>query len=83
MRLVAQDFLHRPDIGYEETYSLVIYTITFRFLINLTVSEGLDMHLMDVIIAYLYGLIDNDIYMKISKGFKLPKANNTKSRSMC
>ena len=41
------------------------------------------MRLMDVITAYLYGSIDNDIYMKISKGFKLPKANNTKLCNMC
>ena len=26
--------------------------------------------------------MDNDIYMKILEGFKLPEANNTKSRSM-
>ena len=41
------------------------------------------MRLMHVIIAYLYGSIDNDIYMKIPKGFKLPEANNTKPRKMC
>ena len=56
--------------------------ITFRFLISLAVSEGLDMRLMDVITAYLYGSMDNDIYMKIPEGFKLPDANNTKPRSM-
>ena len=38
---------------------------------------------MDVITAYLYGSIDNDIYVKILKGFKLPEANNTKPRNMC
>ena len=57
--------------------------ITFRFLISLAVSEGLDIRLMDVIIAYLYGSIDNEIYMKIPKGFKLPEANNTKPRNTC
>ena len=41
--------------------------ITFHFLISLVVSEGLDMCLMDVNIAYLYGSIDNDIYMKFLK----------------
>ena len=51
-------------------------TITLRFLISLTVSKGLDICIMDVIIAYLYGSIDNDIHMKIHKGFKLPEANN-------
>ena len=41
------------------------------------------MVLMDVITTYLYESIDNDIYMKIPKGFKLPEANNTTSYSMC
>ena len=36
--------------------------ITFRYLIHLTVSEGLEMHLMDVVTAYLYGSIDSDIH---------------------
>ena len=40
------------------------------------------MHLMNVITMYLYGSMDNDIYMKIPKGFKLPEANCTKPRSM-
>ena len=46
--------------------------ITFRFLINWVVLEGLDMHLMNVITTYLYESMDNDIYMKIPEGFKLP-----------
>ena len=56
--------------------------VTFRFLISLAVSKGLDMRLMDVITAYLYGSMDNDIYMKILKGFKLSEANSTKPRNM-
>ncbi|WKA03311.1 hypothetical protein VitviT2T_021428 [Vitis vinifera] len=40
------------------------------------------MRLMDVITTYLYGSMDNDIYMKIPEGFKLLEANNTKPRSM-
>ena len=53
-----------------------------HFLISLAVQEGLDMRLMNVITVYLYGSMDNDIYMKIPKGFKLPEANCTKPRSM-
>ena len=41
------------------------------------------MCLTDVITAYLYGSIDNDIYIKIPKGFTLPKVVNAKPRSMC
>ena len=36
-------------------------TITFIFLISLVAKENLDMRLMDVITAYLYGSLDNDI----------------------
>ena len=43
--------------------------ITFRYLISLSVLKGLDMYLMDVITAYLYGMLENDIYMKVPEGF--------------
>ena len=56
--------------------------ITFRYLIHLAVSEGLEMHLMDVVTAYLYGSIDSDIYMKIPEGFTLPEAKFSKPRCM-
>ena len=56
--------------------------ITFRFLISLVITENLDMRLMDVVTAYLHGSLDNDIYMKIPKGYKMPEAYNSKSRSM-
>ena len=81
-RLVAQGFSQRPGIDYEETFSPVMGAITYNFLISLEVPEGLDMCLMNVITTYLYGFMDNDIYMKIPEGFKLPEANCTKSRIM-
>jgi hypothetical protein len=37
---------------------------------------------MDVVTAYLYGSLDNDTYMKIPKGYRMPQAYNSKSRSM-
>ncbi|KAM1848657.1 hypothetical protein ACFX14_012762 [Malus domestica] len=80
-RLVAQGFSQRSGIDYEETYSPVMDTITFRYLISLVISEKLDMRLMDVITAYLYGELDTDIYMKVPEGLKLPEATN-KPRGM-
>ena len=56
--------------------------ITFRYLISLVVSKKLEMHLMDVVTAYLYGLLDSDIYMKIPEGFKMPEALSTKPKEM-
>jgi len=45
----------------------------------LVVTESLDMHLMDVVTTYLYGSLDNNIYMKIPKGYKMPEAYHFKS----
>ena len=70
-RLVAQGFSKRPGIDYDETYSPVMDMITFRFLISLVLFEKLEMRLMDIVTAYLYGSLDSDIYMKILEGFKM------------
>ncbi|KAI3693370.1 hypothetical protein L6452_33205 [Arctium lappa] len=81
-RLVAQGFSQRPGIDYEETYSPVMDAITFRYLISLAVSKNLEMRLMDVVTAYLYGSLDSDIYMKIPEGFKMPEALSTRPKEM-
>ena len=73
-RLVAQGFSQRPGVDYEETYSAIMDAITFRYLIGLAVHGNLEIHLMDVAIAYLYGLLDNEIYMKVPEGLKMPEA---------
>ena len=52
----------RSSINYEEIHSPVMDAITFYFLINLIVLEGLYIHLMSVVTTYLYGFIYNDIY---------------------
>ncbi|GLT35869.1 hypothetical protein SLA2020_102850 [Shorea laevis] len=81
-RLVAQGFTQIPSIDYEETYSPVMDAITFRFLISLVVFEGLQIRLMDVVTAYLYGSLDSDIYMKVPIGFKMPEAYNSMPRKI-
>jgi len=81
-RLVAQGFTQIPGVDYEETYSPVVDATTLRFLISLAIGEKLEMRLMDVVTAYLYGSLDNDIFMKIPEGLKLPNTCNTKSREM-
>ena len=82
VRLVAQGFSQKPGINYEETFSPVMGAITYNFLISLVVPEWLDMCLMNVITTYLYGSMDNDIYMKIPEGFKFLEENSTKPRNM-
>ena len=72
--LIAQGFLHGPDIDYKETYSAMMDTIIFRYVNCLAISEGLDLRLMDVVTAYLHGSLDNNIHIwKSLKDFKCLK----------
>ena len=52
---------------------------TFYYFISLTAIERLEMRLMDVLTAYLYGSLKKDIYMKIPEGFQIPEASRTHS----
>ncbi|KAL4021171.1 hypothetical protein IC575_019962 [Cucumis melo] len=40
------------------------------------------MHLIDVVTAYLYGSLVNEIYMKIPEEFKIPESYNSNSREI-
>jgi Reverse transcriptase (RNA-dependent DNA polymerase) len=81
-RLVAQGSTQISGVEYEETYSPVVDAITLRFLISLTITENLQMHLIDVVTTYLYGSLDNDIYMKVTEGLKMPESFKSKSREI-
>ena len=81
-RLVAQGFSQRPNIDFDQTYSPVMDGITFRYLIFLVENMNLDMQLMDIMIAYLYGSLDAYIYMKILDGFKIPHIKENENRNM-
>ena len=65
-RLVSQGFSQKPG---------VMDAITFRYLISLTAIEKLEMHLMNVLMAYLYGSLERDIYLRIPEGFQMPEAS--------
>ena len=56
--------------------------MTFLYLIGLVVHENLEIYLMEVVTAYLDGSLDNEIYIKVSEGLKLPEACSSKSREM-
>ena len=60
----------------------MVHAITFRYLINLVVHEKLEMLLMDIVTAYLYGSLDHNIFMKIPEAFKVPKTYKD-SRETC
>jgi hypothetical protein len=78
-RLVAQGFMQRPGIDYDETYSTVMSGITVRYLISMAANLNLKMQLMDVVTAYLYGSLDSEIHMRVPEGLKIPGLNQNRN----
>ena len=54
--------------------------ITFRFLIVIAANNKLDIQFMDVVILYVYRLVEKDIYLKISEGYEI--TDNTKQQHL-
>ncbi|KAL0368507.1 UNVERIFIED_CONTAM: Retrovirus-related Pol polyprotein from transposon TNT 1-94 [Sesamum calycinum] len=62
-RLVAKGFKQKERIDYFDTYSSVARLTTIRVLIVLALVYNLSIHQMDVKTAFLYGELEEEIYM--------------------
>ena len=67
-RLVAQGFSQRPGQDYGETYAPVVTLSSIRLVLALGLKHRMTIHQMDVKTAFLYGKLDEDIYMKPPQG---------------
>ena len=66
MRLVAHRFSQADGIDYFETYAFVAKLTSYRVIFALTAME---VHGMDLIMAYLLRILDKAIYMAQPEGF--------------
>ena len=71
VRLVAQRFTQRLGIDHEFTYSHVMDSNTFRYLLGMVVQYFLETQLLDVVTTYLYGPIDVVIHIRPPPDFLL------------
>lgn len=69
VRLVAQGFTQRPGVDYKQTYSLVMDSTSFRYILSLAVQLSLETRLLDVVTAYLYGDLHEEMYIKPPPGY--------------
>jgi hypothetical protein len=78
IRCVAQGFNQRPGVDFDQTYSPVMDTTSFRYLLALAVQLSLATQLLDVVTAYLYGEITEKLFIKPPPEF-LPSAPSPRS----
>ena len=78
-RLVVQGFMQEKGVDYNETYAPVTSLTTVRLLLSLAVEWGVVPHQMDVKTAFLYGHLDEDVFMKQPEGY----VDATRPQAVC
>jgi hypothetical protein len=75
-RLVAKEFTQKEGEDFFDTYSPVTRITTIRVLLALAAFRGLHIHQIDVKTTFLYGELDEKIYMEQLDGYKIPRQEN-------
>ena len=63
-RLVALGYSQIPGVDYTDNFAPVAHDVTFRMALVRMMVEKLDSLVMDVETAFLYGDIEEEIFMK-------------------
>ena len=68
-RLVAQGFSQTEGVDFNETFAPTLRYSTLRTVLALASMEGWKLGHVDVSTAYLYGDLEEEIYMEQPKGY--------------
>ena len=71
-RFCAKGFTQVAGIDFHETYAPVAKMNSIRLILSIVTTENLELHQADVDTAFLYGLMDAEVYIKQPTGYIEP-----------
>lgn len=69
-RLVVRGCEQQKGVDFNETYSPVLHANLFRLLMALSVLGNYKILKFDIKTAFLYGHLDEEVYIKLPEGFE-------------
>ena len=75
-RLVALGYHQIPVIDHEDNFAPVINETTFRIILIMLMKENLKAEIVDIETAFLYGNLEEEIFMKPPQGLKYMENEN-------
>jgi len=79
-RLVITGFTQQYGIDYQEVFFPVVKMTTITSIIAVAASKNWPLSLLDVNNAFLYGNLDEEVYMEVAKGIPNPSNKVCKLR---
>ncbi|XP_021974751.1 uncharacterized mitochondrial protein AtMg00820-like [Helianthus annuus] len=74
-RLVAKAYSIKQGVDFDETFSPVVKLVTLRCIISIAVQNDWELFQLDVNNAFLYGNLNEDVYMCLPDGIFLKMKN--------
>ncbi|SGZ15847.1 BQ5605_C029g10706 [Microbotryum silenes-dioicae] len=71
-RLVARGFTQRPGIDFKEMFTPTTKFVSIRTLVALEAARGYHIIQADIDKAYLHGELEEELYMRVPEGIRLP-----------
>ena len=62
-----------PGLDHKDNFSPVVSDTTFRYVMVLALMNNYEMELVDIETAFLYGILEEEIFMKIPEGLDVYK----------
>jgi hypothetical protein len=67
---VTHNFKQRHEVDFDETFVSVVKFVLYKILMTINIIRELQIRHMNVVIAFLYELLDEDVYVIQSHMFE-------------